>query len=100
MTYRDLFEAALRERIAAGGDPSEIARLMGLCEGRDAFARMQEFARWLENDPFNCGRCGAAFWAASVPHGEDDEALCQWCRLTYPAVTFEPVPGWALTWRR
>jgi len=100
MTYRDLFEAALRERIAAGGRPQDIERLVNACEGRDSFARMQEFSRWVENDPFDCRRCGAPFWVTGVTHGEDDEVLCGWCRLTYPAVTAEPMPGWRLTWSR
>ncbi len=100
MTYRDCFEAFLGARIAAGGGPAEIERLQSARQGRDSVVRMEEFARWLEEEPFACERCEAAFWAASVTHGEDDEVLCQWCRLTYPALGAEPVSGWVRTWRR
>jgi hypothetical protein len=100
MTYRELFELALKERITAGGEIGQMVRLVNAYQGSDVLARMEEFSIWLENDRFDCGRCGSAFWAASTTHSESDEVLCASCHLGYFIRTAEPMPGWNRTWSR
>lgn len=98
MTYRERFNQALEEQIAAGGDAPRMVTLVNVYQGTDATARHFAFREWLEGASLVCGRCFMPVGAAVGEADEDAEVLCSWCRHGF--AEREPVPGWKRTWAR
>lgn len=99
MTYRELFESDLRERIMAGGNVELMVRLVNAYQGSELRTRRDEFATWLGTSRFECSRCRSGFAADDTAHEEDD-VLCTWCSHGYLNPRAEVMPGWQRTWSR
>lgn len=92
MTYRELFESSLTERIEAGGDAQEIVNLVNAYQGTDSAARSAVFREWLEGERFLCGQCEMQFSGRGYKVEERDMVFCVWCLKGY-RLGEEPVPG-------
>lgn len=75
-TYRELFQAALEEWIAEGGDVGRLVTLVNIYQGQDPVARQIEFREWLDWAPFFCEQCARAFAPDPDAVGEEDYVLC------------------------
>ncbi len=99
MTFRELYESSLLERIAAGGDARNIVRLVNAYQGTDIVARIEEFEAWRESERFRCERCKFDFSGAVDKGDEWGDVLCIRCRTGF-RMGVEPMPGWNRTWSR
>jgi hypothetical protein len=98
MTYREAFEAALRERIAGGGAVDEMVAVVNAYQGADRTTREHLFQEWLRDAPQNCGRCKGAFHPRGDHVVEEDEVVCDWCTHGYLGASWNPMRS-AVRWR-
>ncbi len=96
MTFRDLFESYLIERIAAGGEAQRIIRLVNAYQGTGGGARAEQFEAWRDNERFRCERCRFDFSGAVDKGDERDDVECIRCRTGF-RMGVEPVPGFYRT---
>jgi hypothetical protein len=80
VTYRELFNDWLVERISAGGDVGTIVMLVNVYQSQDSVARHYEFIDWLNAEPFSCALCKRIFKVTDNEIEENHHVLCPKCR--------------------
>ena len=78
-TFRDLFTDYLEKYIKLGCDDVEwIVKLVNAYQNGYPAARQSAFCEWLENEIFQCEKCGDEF-KANGEETESEEVLCAPC---------------------
>ena len=91
VTYREIFNQALEEWIAAGGDVARTVTLVNVYQGSDPTARHFAFRDWLGTTRVPCSRCGFGFQPDPEEADEAGEVLCVWC---IKGSLYRHLPGW------